>query len=90
MSTRKKSGRTKRQAKRAAGASLPDLADILGAFSDAYALIHVSQMAVADNEHCGTESVTLRLGVEALDRVYNQLDHAIIAIGKALGGVRHE
>ena len=51
---------------------------ILGSFADAYAVIVVSLKAVADNEHSGPESVTLRLGVEALDRAYNQLDKAII------------
>lgn len=54
------------------------LAEILGAFSDALAVIAVSLEAVADNEHRGPEAVTLRLGVEALDRVYNRLDKAII------------
>ena len=54
------------------------LAAILGAFSEALAVTAVSLRAVADNEHQGPEAVTLRLGVEALDRVYNRLDKAII------------
>jgi len=78
VSTRKKSGRAKRQAEGTARTSFPDLAAILGAFADAYAMIHVSRLAVADNDHSGPESVALRLGVEAFDKAYNQLDRAIL------------
>jgi hypothetical protein len=88
MSARKKKGGEKRQVKGNARASLPDLDAILGAFAEAHAMIAVSLMAVTNNEASGPESVTLRLGVEALDKVYNQLDKAIIeldGIRKMLG-----
>lgn len=84
MSPLKKSSRTKRQVRRTARVSVPDLAAILGAFSEAYAMIDVSLTAVSENEHSGPEGVTLRLGVEALDKVYNQLDKAIIELDDIL------
>jgi hypothetical protein len=74
----------KRHVKGTARASLPDLAAILGAFSEAYAMIQVSLMAISENEHSGPERVTLRLGVEALDKVYNRLDKAIIELDEIL------
>jgi hypothetical protein len=43
---------------------------------DASALIAVSLTAVIENSRSGPESIVLRLGVEALDRVYDQLDEA--------------
>jgi hypothetical protein len=57
--------------------SLPDLSVILAAFDEARALIDVSLIAVRENVHSGPESVSLRLGLRALDRVYDDLDRAI-------------
>ena len=61
----------------------PDFPAILGAFSDAHALISVSLLIIQDNEHSGPERISLRLGVEALDRAYNDLDGAINQLGEA-------
>ena len=59
---------------------LPDLHIILGAFSDAYALIAVAATAIDGNPGSGPEHVVLRMGVESLDRVYNDLDTAIVQL----------
>jgi hypothetical protein len=75
MSTRKKSGGAKQ-------VRFPDFDAILGAFAEPYAMIDVSLMVVSKNEQFGSERITLRLGVAALNKVYNKLDEAIVALDR--------
>jgi hypothetical protein len=62
--------------RRRAGEDLPDLHAILDAFSDAQALVAVAHIAMEANDQYGPEEHVLRLGVEALDLVYDQIDRA--------------
>jgi hypothetical protein len=55
-----------------------DLSAILIALDAARALVAVSLIAVVKNDRSGPEGTVLRLGVEALDAVYDCLDLAII------------
>lgn len=66
--------------------TLPSLDEILGEFSDAYSLLAVSSDVVSDDGNSGPVSVVLRLGVEALNRAYNQLDEAILQMSDAETG----
>jgi len=58
----------------------PDLTAILDSFSDAAALVSVAAKVVASSSYSGPESSVLRLGVEALNKVYDQLDAADTAL----------
>lgn len=62
--------------------SRTDLAAILAALDTARALVTVSLIALIGNDHSGPESTVLKLGVEALDAVYDRLDAAIVAAGR--------
>jgi hypothetical protein len=59
--------------------SRTDLVSILDALDTARALVAVSLVALTENEDSGQASTVLRLGVEALDDVYDRLDAAIVA-----------
>jgi mannose/cellobiose epimerase-like protein (N-acyl-D-glucosamine 2-epimerase family) len=61
-------------------APAPDLDAILDAFAEAFAVLEVAQAAVSDNPRAGPERVVLRWGVKALNRVYNDLDRAIVSL----------
>jgi hypothetical protein len=61
----------------------PNLDEILGAFAEAYALLAVSSAMVGQSESAGPERIVLRLGVEVLNRAYNQLDMAIVQLARA-------
>jgi hypothetical protein len=65
--------------KAAPSKSRTDLVAIRDALDAARALVAVSLIAVVKNEHSGPESTVLRLGVEALDAVYDRLDKAIVS-----------
>jgi hypothetical protein len=56
-----------------------DLVAILGSLDTARALVAVSLIAVTKNDESGPEEIVLRLGVEALDAVYDRLDTAIVS-----------
>lgn len=60
--------------------ALPDLERIIDDFADALAVVEVSEAAVARNDQSGPESITLRVGVEALNRVYDSLDKADVQL----------
>lgn len=55
---------------------LPDLTEILHAFNDALALVAVAHRVIEGGGDYGYEECVLRMGVEALDAVYNRLDGA--------------
>jgi hypothetical protein len=55
--------------------SVPDLSAILSAYGDARSLVSVAYIVVAQSNY-GPEEHVLRLGVAALDAVYDQLDQA--------------
>ena len=61
----------------------PDLDEILFAFAEAHAQLSVASDVIGRNESVGPERVVLRLGVEASNRVYNQLDMAIVQLDQA-------
>lgn len=77
MAARKSTRRTRERT------PAPDLHAILCAFAEACAMIEVAQAAVSQNTRSGPEAVVLRIGVEALSRVYNDLDRAIVRLGDA-------
>jgi hypothetical protein len=72
---------------------LPDLTDIYYAFSDARALVTVACHFITQKHNPGPAVSVLHLGVEALDRVSDQLEQAEIRFdrfrrknAKVLGG----
>ena len=64
---------------RKADNSLPDLTEILHAFVDALALVTVAHRSIAEGDY-GPEEYVLRMGVQALDAVYNRFDRAELQI----------
>ena len=86
--TRKK-GRARKRAKSTTKSPLPDLSQILDNLREAYSLVWTAHRVMIERYH-GHEEVALRLGVEALQRVCEQLDHAASALSRysrATGGV---
>jgi hypothetical protein len=79
MST-KKPNREKKAAHRRTDrkAARPDFNEILHSFCEAFAIIHTAAQVIDKNLHVNYEGATLRQGVEALDKVYNDLDQAIV------------
>ncbi len=61
---------------------LPDLSDIVFAFSDAQALVTVAHIALAERNNYGPEENVLRQGVAALDRISARLDEADMQLGR--------
>ena len=80
MSARKKSGHAKRHRAKNVKAELPDLTETLHAFVEALALVTVAHRVIAESDGHGPEEYVLRMGVNALDAVYNRLDEAAIQI----------
>lgn len=68
--------------RRKAGDSLPDLTAVYYAFCDAKALVTVACEVLAHSRHAGAEATVLRLGVQALDRVSDQLEEAKSQLGR--------
>jgi hypothetical protein len=62
--------------RRRSGNQFPDLEAIVFAFADAQALVTVTYKAVAESDIAGAEANVLRMAVEALDRISDQLDEA--------------
>jgi hypothetical protein len=65
----------------------PDLDALLGRFSDAIAFVETASHALDAAEESGpsaplAELATLRYGLEAVQRVYTELDLAILALGR--------
>jgi hypothetical protein len=57
-------------------AELPDLTEIFYAFTDAHALVAVACESIMHNNNPGRAACVLYLGVEALERVSDQLEKA--------------
>jgi len=55
-------------------AKLPDLSSILVALLDGLSLVRTAHAALRHADAYGPEEATLRIGVEALGRVYSDLD----------------
>jgi hypothetical protein len=68
--------------RRSDGNQLPDIGAIVFAFADAQALVTVAHKLIVDGDNYGPEEGVLRLGVEALDRISNQLDEAEMQLGR--------
>jgi hypothetical protein len=71
-----KSGSRVTPQRRKAGEALPDLTAIFYAFCDARALVTVAHAVIVESDDYGPEESVLRLGVEALNSVSDQLDEA--------------
>ena len=86
MSALKKSAsRRKRKSKATARSTkasnrLPHISAILDAFNHALALVTVAHQVIAEDDDRGPEAYVLRIGVKALDAVYNRLDKADVQI----------
>jgi len=76
--------RRKRPAVTGRGNQPPDLEPVLHAFWDAEALVNVASHVVMDNDYAGPEASVLRLGVEALEKVADQLEEAERALHRFL------
>ncbi len=76
--------RRKRLAVKGRGNQPPDLEPVLHAFWDAEALVSVASKVVMDSLYAGPEASVLRLGVEALEKVADQLDDAERALHRFL------
>lgn len=74
MSSRKKR-RTGKRAKPTNKSPLPDLSPITEAFHDAYCAVWTAHQVLVEGDH-GLEEGALRIGVELLLRVYEQLEEA--------------
>ena len=80
MGSKPNSIRSKRAARRSRhktlrrGAKLPDLTPVLRAFLDGLSLVRTAHAALRQADSYGPEETTLRMGVEALRRVYSDLD----------------
>lgn len=63
----------------------PDLHSLLGRFCDALALVTVAVRSLEARERRGTEqeALVLRVGLNALDAVYGELDAASAALRRA-------
>jgi hypothetical protein len=61
--------------------SVPDLTAILSAYGDARALVSVAHTAMLEGNY-GPEEHVLRLGVTALDAIYDQLDKAEMQLAR--------
>jgi hypothetical protein len=92
-STPKSISKVSRDRRNAIG-MLPNLTEIFDAFSDARALVTVACELILQNIDPGSAATVLRLGVEALDGVSDQLEKAEMQLGRirrknasALGGV---
>jgi hypothetical protein len=64
------------------GHQLPDLSAILFAFRDAQALMTVAHAVVVRSYHYGPEERVLRMGVDALQAVYRQLEEADLQLAR--------
>jgi hypothetical protein len=62
----------------------PDLPAILCRFSDAIALLQVTQRSLVAQEIAGDEDVALRTGIAFLNSAYTELDVAIAALAQAV------
>jgi hypothetical protein len=62
--------------RRPAGGKLPDLQPFLNAFLDGLALVRAAHAAACRADQWGPIETTLRVGIEALERVYVDLDGA--------------
>jgi hypothetical protein len=69
-------------------AKLPDLAPILHAFSDALALVSCAYVAMSRRNDYGDEEPVLRMGRDALLKVYNALDAADLQFDNTQEGER--
>jgi len=76
--------RRKRPPEKGRGNQPPNLEPVLHAFSDAEALVSVASKVVMDSIYAGPEASVLRLGVEALEKVADQLDDAARALHRFL------
>ena len=76
--------REKRPTVKGRGNQPPDLEPVLHALWDAEALVNVASQAVMDSIDAGPEASVLRLGVEALEKVANQLEDADRALHRFL------
>lgn len=68
--------------KRRPVAKLPDLEPILSALFDANALVSVAMSALAASNHSDLEETVLRVGVNRLQSVYDQLDAANVQLAQ--------
>lgn len=75
-STRPRRAARRSKARKRTGAKLPDLRAIFQALVDAISLVHTAHMAMRYSDHWGPEEFTLCTGIEALQRVRNDLDRA--------------
>lgn len=66
----------------------PDLAAILHAFSEALALVSCAYIAVSRRNDYADEEPVLRMGRDALLKVYNDLDAADLQLGDSQKGGR--
>jgi hypothetical protein len=86
---RTRTGTAKRGAPRAAASAkrsrdeLPDLASILGRFSDALSLLAVAHRSLSVQEFAGVgdEEITLRRVIDELKAVYDEIDAAVPLLG---------
>jgi len=76
--------REKRPTAKGRGNEPLDLEPVLHAFWDAEALVSVASQAVMDSIDAGPEASVLRLGVEALEKVADQLEEADRALHRFL------
>jgi hypothetical protein len=78
---KRRSRRRKRSRRTGPIMSVPDLSAILSAYGDARSLVSVAYIAVAQSNY-GPEEHVLRLGVTALDAIYDQLDKAEMQLAR--------
>ena len=88
LSKRFKTTRRRKSTQRQrAGRPAPDLAAILDALFDAQSLITVAHKVIVDGDvPYGPEEFVLRQGVEALKRVNDDLEQAVLALRPTRAG----
>ena len=75
-STRPRRAARRSKARKRTEAKLPDLRAIFNALVNAASLVRTAHMALRYSDHWGPEEFTLRTGVEALQKVCDDLDRA--------------